>query len=73
MNEDDNYFRDDGSDGEENASDKGTSKMIQCQQISMYIGEKNGSTDVFFIIIFHNRAKFIKFALNIFNAFVRRE
>lgn len=64
MNEDDNFFRDDDLEFEENANDKGTSKMIQCQQISMYIGEKNGFTDVF-SIIFHNRAKFIKFALNI--------
>lgn len=47
MNEDDYFLRDDGSDDDENANDKGMSKMIQCQQISMYIGEKNGSADVF--------------------------
>lgn len=52
MNEDDNYFRDDCSDDEENANDKGISKMIQCQQISMYIGEKNGSTQMFSALSF---------------------
>lgn len=51
MNEDDNYFRDDGSDDEENANDKGMSKMIQCQQISMYIGEKMSANFSFITVL----------------------
>lgn len=72
MNEDDNYFRDDGSD-EENANNKGMSKMIQCQQISMYIGEKSGSTQMFAT----KKLSFITAVLNslnshsIFSAFVK--